>query len=117
MTNPPPRATFFAGVLAGAAPMLVWSAHFAFCYVATAVGCTAIARGGALTASSLQPMLVAGTAGALAAAAVLLVRACRAGVREPAASLLGKVRLSAAVLALVGIAWTGLPLAFLPPCG
>jgi hypothetical protein len=116
MTSPRSRATFFAGVLAGAAPMLLWSAHFAFCYVAIAVGCAAIARGGAVTASSLTLMLVVGTAGALAAAAVLLVRACRAGMREPAA-LLAKVRLAAAVLALVGIAWTGLPLAFLPPCG
>jgi len=94
----------------------LWAAHFAFCYVATAVGCAAIARGNALTASSLQLMLVVGTAGALAAAAVLLVRACRADARDPTA-LLAKVRLSAAVLALVGIIWTGVPLAFLPPCG
>ena len=115
MTNPR-HATFFAGVRAGAAPMLLWSAHFAFCYVAVAVGCTALAHGDAASALNLRPALLAGTAIALAAGAWLLVRACHADVREPG-SLLAKVRLAGTVLALVGIAWTALPLAFLPLCG
>jgi hypothetical protein len=109
-------STFFAGVRAGIAPMLLWFAHFASCYVAVAVGCTAIAHGGTTSASSLRLALVAGTALALAAGAWLLVRACRADAFEPG-TLLPKVRLAAAVLALVGIAWTCLPLAFLPLCG
>ena len=53
---------------------------------------------------------------ALAAGAWLFVRACRSDSREPG-TLLAKVRLAGAVLALVGIAWTALPLAFLPLCG
>jgi len=115
MTSPR-HATFFAGVRAGAAPMLLWSAHFAFCYVAVAVGCSALAHGGGASASSLRLALVAGTAMALAAGAWLFVRACRADARKPA-TLLAKVRLASAVLALVGIAWSALPLAFLPLCG
>ena len=116
MTDRPRHATFFAGVRAGAAPMLLWSAHFAFCYVAVAVGCSALAHGGGAWASSLRLALVAGTAMALAAGAWLFVRACRSDSREPG-TLLAKVRLAGAVLALVGIAWTALPLAFLPLCG
>jgi hypothetical protein len=111
----PRHATFFAGVRAGAAPMLLWSAHFGFCYVAVAVGCTARAHGDAASASSLRTALLAATAIALAIGAWLLVHACRADAREPGA-LLPKVRLAGAVLALVGIAWTSLPLALLPLC-
>jgi hypothetical protein len=115
LTNPR-RATFFAGVRAGGAPMLLWASHFAFCYVGVAVGCTALAHGGTTSASSLRTALLAATAIALAAGAWLLVRACRADAREPGA-LLAKVRLAGTVLAIVGIAWTALPLAFLPLCG
>ena len=115
MTSPR-HTTFFAGVRAGAAPMLLWSAHFAFCYVAVAVGCSALAHGGGAWALSLRTALLAGTVIALAAGAWLFVRACRSDAREPG-TLLAKVRLAGAVLALVGIAWTALPLAFLPLCG
>ncbi len=118
MTAARPGAGFFAGVRAGAAPLLLWAAHFAFCYLAVAVGCAAGSKGGALMAGPpLRLLLAAGTALATAAGAWLLLRAWRLDRREPGAGLLRTVQLLAAVLALVAMLWIGMPLALLPVCG
>jgi hypothetical protein len=117
VTRAASRFPFFAGVRAGAAPLVLWALHFAFCYGTTAVGCTAILRDGALlTPLHLRLLMAGGTALALAASAWLLVHACR-GARRGQGDLLPTVRLASALLALVAIAWTGLPLAVLPACG
>lgn len=110
------RSPFFAGVRAGTAPMALWALHFAFCYGAVAVGCTAILDGGAaVTPPQLRLLLAAGTAVAVAAGLRLLYVACRR--LDPAhGDLLPKVRLVGAALALVALLWTGLPLALLPLC-
>lgn len=111
------RFPFFAHTWAGSAPLLLWALHFAFCYGAVAVGCTALLNGGApLTAGQLRLLLGGATVLALALGALLLWRALRAG-GGPGSRLLPRVRLLSALLALVGMAWTGLPLALLPVCG
>jgi len=112
----PPRSPFFAGVRAGTAALALWALHFAFCYAAVAVGCTAILDGGAaITPLQLRLLLAAGTAVAVAAGLRLLYVACRR-LGPAQGDLLPKVRLVGAALAVVGMLWTSLPLALLPLC-
>jgi hypothetical protein len=114
--SPGARSPFFAGAWAGAAPLLLWSLHFAFCYGIVAAGCAAILQAGALiTPMQLRLVLAGGTMAALGLGGGLLLCACHA-VRQGQGDLLPKVRLASALLALVGMLWTGLPLALLPVC-
>jgi hypothetical protein len=115
MTATRPASSFFAGVRAASAPLLLWAAHFAFCYLAVAVVCASDAP--SMAAPQLRLWLAAGTALATAAGAWLLLRAWRLDRREPGGGLLPKVRLVAAVLALVAMLWIGMPQALLPVCG
>lgn len=84
-----------------AAAFLVWSAHLAVVYGVAALGC---ARG-------FSPVWAVGAATALAAAALaaLLSRALWRGEDGPAAGAAG--------LALVAVAWGGLPALIVPACG
>lgn len=107
----PNGPTLAAGLGAGSAPLLLWAAHFAACYVAAAVGCMP-----APAPERVAFFIAAATLVALAAGGVLVVQACR-HVRRDAGDLLPRLRLLVAVLSWVGIAWTGAPLALLAPCG
>lgn len=87
--------------MAGVAPLLVWAAHFTFCYLFAAALCTP-GRG-----RDWRWWVLCGvTVVALGAVAWLLRRAWRRGWQN----LLAQARLGSAVLALVGIAWASLPL-------
>lgn len=87
-------------------PLLVWAVHFGFCYVFLALACSARWEAALITAA-----LVAASAVALVWLAGLLVMALR---RRPGRG----VRAGASVLALLGVAWTTLPVLALPlpPC-
>lgn len=90
-------------------PLLVWAAHFFFCYVWTAASCQ---RGG-------DPALVLGMASALAlgAGAALLAKALRRLSRAPKpVRLIDWVNFASAALALVAIAWTCVPMLMLNLC-
>ena len=117
MRHPARRASpFFAGMWSGAAPLLLWAAHFAFCYLAVAVGCVdLLGSSPSITAAQLRLLLAAGTVLALAAGLWLLRRAWQAVQRQPG-GLSPRVRLVGAGLALVAMLWAGLPLALLPVC-
>jgi hypothetical protein len=116
MRRTPPRSAFFAGVRAGTAALALWALHFAFCYGAVAVGCSAILHdGAAVTPPQLRLLLAAATAAAVAAGLWLLYGACRS-LAHAQGDLLPKVRLIGAALAVVAMLWTGLPLALLPLC-
>ena len=91
------------------APLLVWAAHFFFCYAWTAVACQ---RGG-------DPALALGVASALAvgAAALLLARALRRLCRAPQpVRLVVWVHFASAALALAAIVWTCVPMLMLDMC-
>lgn len=89
-------------------PLAVWAAHFLFCYAAVAVACQ---RG----LGSPRAVLLAAS---LLAAVVLAAMAWRAyrGLRAAPRSTRCAVRFGAAVLALVAVAWTTLPVPLLPAC-
>jgi hypothetical protein len=113
--QPPRRHPLAAGVWSGSAPLVLWALHFTACYVAAAVGC--IAPGDEAAVPGRVTVFVAGvTAVALAVVSWMVVRTCLAVRRQPG-DLLPRLRLLVAALSAVGIAWTGLPLAFLSPCG
>ena len=105
------RSPFFAGSMRAAAPLWTWALHFAFCYVAVAVGCDA---GGDLAA--LRWTLVAGSVVAIAAAALLTLSAWRNARQAAHRGLAVRVGLLAAALSLLGVAWTALPVLLLPAC-
>lgn len=107
-----PRGSFFAGVRAGMAPLLVWALHFAACYVAVAVACT-LSPGRTLDIPVLLACLVAATVLALVTLVVMLWRA-RAAPSDGHFDRL--IRRVCAALALVGVAWSAVPMAMLATC-
>ena len=98
--------------LLGTAPLLLWAAHFALCYVFVAAECSpAFATPEAPRRWVLGVVSVA----ALAACAWLLWKAPRAWSQD--AGLLDWARAASPLLALAGIAWTSLPLVLVRGCG
>ena len=91
------------------APLLIWAAHFFFCYAWTAAACQ---RGG-------DPALALGAASVLAvgAAAALLAYALRRLCRAPQpVRLIDRVHFASAALALAAILWTCVPMLMLEMC-
>jgi hypothetical protein len=112
MTMPRTRESFWRRLLAGTLPLLVWSFHFAFTYGLAAAQCTpAVMRPGGPD----RVVLGAVTLGAIGACAWLAWRA-RGVPRREDAGLLDWARLVLAVLALVAVAWTGVPLLLVAGC-
>ena len=111
--KPDRAAPFFAGVWAGTAPMLVWASHFAGSYVGAAVVCASAVKSGAGEPDALRRWLIAATALALIALATML---WRSRTRSAQAAYVQMVRRACATLALIGVAWTGVPLALMPAC-
>ncbi len=112
MTAPRIRESFWRRLLAGTLPLLVWSVHFAFTYGVAAAQCTpaAMRPGGPDRA-----LLGAVTIAAAGVCAWLAWRA-RGVARRDDAGLLDWARLVLAVLALVAVAWTGVPLLLVAGC-
>jgi hypothetical protein len=111
------RASFFGGSMRASAPLWIWAAHFAFCYVAVAIGCDAgWHRVDWAGLSALRWTLASGSVVAIAAAVLLLVAARRHARGAGHAGLAARVGLLVAALSLLGIAWTSLPALLLPAC-
>lgn len=94
---------FFVRLWQGTAPLVLWAAHFFFCYLVAASGCR---RG-------TWAVLLGATLLALAAAGWLAWRAWQGWRSDPAPASHGMLRmaqLAGAMLALVAIAWSALPL-------
>ena len=104
---------FWRQLLRGTLPLLVWAAHFTFCYLLAAAQCTPAA----MRAGGPDRVLMGiATVVALALCAWLLWR--ERGILRNAkeAALLDWAAALGALLALIGITWTGLPLMLVPGC-
>ncbi len=105
---------FFRTLLKGSLPLLIWTVHFAICYLLTAARCT---PAGYVPGGVSRVFLGIVTLIALAACAVLVWRVrgvLRHGTEKTA--LLDWMVAVTGVLSLVGIAWTGLPLLIASGC-
>jgi hypothetical protein len=103
---------FFRRVLRVTLPLLVWIVHFAFSYGLTAAQCS---PGGLRAGGPDRLLLGAVTALALAVCALLAWRG-RAALFEREAGLAQRSGALLAVLALVAVAWVGLPLLLVGGC-
>lgn len=92
---------FWPRLLQGTAPLLVWAAHFAICYLFAAAACTPGSG-----ADWRWWLLLGVTLLALGVCAWLLRQACR----MRATGLLALARAGAGWLALVAVGWGGLVL-------
>ena len=104
---------FFRQLARGTLPLLVWAAHFTVCYLLAAAQCTpALMR----TGGPDRVLLGIATVAALAACLWLAWRE-RGILRDPqGAGLLDWAAALGAVLAFVGIVWTGLPILLVSGC-
>lgn len=104
---------FFRQLARGTLPLVVWAAHFTFCYLLAAAQCTpAVMRPGGPD----RVLLGVATVAALAVCLWLAWRE-RGILRDPqAAGLLDWAAALGAVLAVVGIVWTGLPILLVSGC-
>ena len=119
MTSNTPEAKiadgFTARALHGVLPLVIWAAHFFLSYASADVAC----------ALHLQPFTLGGvsalsiwlwtlTAGAIAALVGLIVVTVRhGGADRESGNTQATVRIGAAILALVGVMWSAVPIAFL----
>ncbi|WBS00329.1 hypothetical protein OU994_18640 [Pseudoduganella sp. SL102] len=103
------RDGFWNKLWRGTAPLVLWAAHFFFCYLYAAGAC----RPGH---ASMAPwaVLLGATVLALGAAGWLAWRAWRGS--EPPRSLMHMARLGGAILALAAIAWSAMPLLVFGAC-
>jgi hypothetical protein len=104
---------FWRQLLRGTLPLLVWAAHFIFCYLLAAAQCTPAA----MRAGGPDRMLMGiVTVAALLVCAWLMWR--ERGILKNAneAALLDWAAALGALLAFVGIVWTGLPLFLVQGC-
>jgi hypothetical protein len=106
-----PRERLFAMTFDVCAPLLLWALHLFGAYVFAATAC------GSMSDDQVQLVLLAWSLIALACAVGLLIRATYRRRHFVLARLLSGMRLGCAVLGVIGVAWTALPLLVLPSCG
>jgi hypothetical protein len=114
----PTQDHLFKNMLLATAPLLVWAAHFFFSYAFVAAACVAGLDSATIagmpileTGLLLASMLALGTAAALLWRP--LRRVCRRGGSD---RLIDTAKVGSAMLALIGIAWTSLPMLMLKGC-
>ena len=106
---------FGASAFHSALPLMVWAAHFFVSYGSAEVACTLhLYRFTVLDVSAPNAWLWIVSAVAIATLVVLTVRAVRhRNAGEKSANTQAVVRIGVAVLALVGVLWSAVPIAFL----
>jgi hypothetical protein len=118
MANRAHKEGFWKRVLWATLPLLVWIVHFAFSYGLAAAQCSPV---GMRPGGPDRLVLAASTLGAFALCALLAWRACRTLSRHRrqegrAAGLADRAALLLALLALIAIAWGGMPLLLVAGC-
>lgn len=113
MSTSPPRERFFRHVLQGAGPLMVWALHFICAYgLVASVCCTDMAQAPWFGTPTWRVALWALSA----VAAITIVALVVHSLRLPR-GLLRSMGAGGGLLALLGVAWTTLPLVWaLPLC-
>ncbi len=106
---------FAASASGGVLPLIIWAAHFFASYVSVEVVCALqlryVALGGVAALSLWLWILTAAATGSLIALTVAAVRRGRSDADS--GSMQATVRIGAAILALVGVLWSAIPIALL----
>lgn len=106
---------FTVATFHGVLPLVIWAAHFFLCYASAEIACALDLQRFALGGVS-APIIWLWTisAAAIAALLVLTVLAVRRGRTDAGSgNTLAAVRIGATVLALVGVLWSAVPIAFI----
>jgi hypothetical protein len=107
-----PREHFLRRVLHATLPLLIWIVYFGFSYGLAAAQCSPAG----LRADGPDRLLLGAVTLAAMAACALLAWRGRAALFERQAGLAQRVGAVLAVLALVAVGWTGLPLLLVGGC-
>jgi hypothetical protein len=109
-----PADGFVATALHGVLPLIVWAAHFFLSYASAEVACVLRLQRFTLgNVAALSIWLWVISAAAIATLLVLIVVAVRHGRADAqSGSTQAIVRIGAAILALVGVLWSAVPIAF-----
>ena len=103
---------FFGRATRASLPFLIWAAHFGFAYIVAASQCTP----GAFRAAGPNPWLLGGaTLLSMAACAWVGALACKR-LRQGSEEFVDYVAAASAVLAVVAVAWTGIPVLLVTGC-
>ena len=105
---------FAVTALHGVLPLIVWAAHFFLSYASAAVACALGLQRFALgNVAALSVWLWVISAAAIATLLVLTVVAVRrVGADAESGSTQATVRIGTAILALIGVLWSAVPIAF-----
>jgi hypothetical protein len=105
---------FAVTALHGVLPLIVWAAHFFLSYASAEVACALGLQRFALgNVAALSVWLWVISAAAIATLLVLTVVAVRHGRSDAeSGSTQATVRIGAAILALIGVLWSAVPIAF-----
>lgn len=106
---------FWRQLTRGTLPLLVWAAHFTFCYLLAAAQCTPAA----MRAGGPDRVLLGGVSVVALVVCGWLVWRERGMLRDDArenAGLLDWAAALSAVMAFVAVVWTGLPILLVEGC-
>jgi hypothetical protein len=103
---------FFSRATRASLPLLIWGAHFAFAYIVAASQCTP----GALRAAGPNPWLLGGATLLSMAACVWAGALAGRRLRQGSDEFVDYVGAASAVLAVVAVAWTGIPVLLVTGC-
>jgi hypothetical protein len=103
---------FFSRATRASLPLLIWGAHFAFAYIVAASQCTP----GALRAAGPNPWLLGGATLLSMAACVWVGALAGKRLRQGSDEFVDYVGAASAVLAVVAVAWTGIPVLLVIGC-
>jgi hypothetical protein len=112
---------FAAGTSRGVLPLVIWAAHFFLSYASAEIACALdlqrVTLAGIPSPSIWLWMLTVAAIAFLIVLMVLAVQNEKARAVATSGSTLATVRVGAAILALVGVLWSAVPIVFAPLCG
>ena len=112
---------FAAGTSHGVLPLVIWAAHFFLSYASAEIACALdlqrFTLAGIPSPSIWLWVLTVGAIASLIALIVLAVQNEKARAVTTSGSTLATVRVGAAMLALVGVLWSAVPIVLAPLCG